>query len=77
MGTPLPVRSDRYQYDSFTADRHERELARIVTRPPVRTSDHAERRAAERAREDAKAEQIAQFKASWAKVRARLAEEAE
>ena len=61
---------------AFDQDAHESELARIERRPPIRISNQAERRAAERAREDAKAARIAQFKASWAKVCARTAEEA-
>ena len=73
VGNPLPASTgggpDTWPDTAF--DAHERELRRIDTRPAIKTSDPAERRAARRAAEEAKARRLGMIVAAAEKLRRR------
>lgn len=72
-GDPLPVRFNADQAD-ITVDAHERELRRIDRRPAIKTGEHAERRAAQRAAEQARAQRLELIRAAAEKLRNRATE---
>lgn len=69
VGNPLSASTGRDPDTAF--DTHERELRRIDLRPAIKTGEHAERRAVQRAAEEAKARRREMIVAAAEKLRRR------